>query len=57
MGETCGQKALTILRGDKSEAGNLTPVKRVHYATNQKVAEHMKLEIPEKVLREASQVY
>jgi putative ABC transport system substrate-binding protein len=57
VGATCGQKALTIVRGEKPDEGNLMPGKRVLYAINQRAAEHMKLEIPEKVLREASQVY
>jgi putative ABC transport system substrate-binding protein len=57
VGETCGQKALTIVRGEKTDTEAQIPVKRVHYAINQKAAEHMKVEIPEKVLRDATQVY
>lgn len=56
VGERCGEAALKVLQGDKTGAAQLH-LNRVKYAVNLKAAEHMKVEIPETVVREASQVF
>jgi putative ABC transport system substrate-binding protein len=57
LGQQAGEIALRILKGEKPQKIPLEPPRRILYYVNRKTAEHMRIEIPENVLKAASAVY
>lgn len=56
IGEQCGGMALKILRGTPVSAVPPEPARKVVYAVNLKTARHMKLNVPEALVRGAVEI-
>jgi putative ABC transport system substrate-binding protein len=56
MGRQCGELALRMLHGSPAQQAVETP-RKVVYAINLQTAEHMKLELPKTLIREANEIY
>ncbi len=56
IGEQCGQMALKILQSAPVSAVSPEPARKVVYAVNLRTARHMKLNIPEAIVRGAAEV-
>lgn len=57
MGRQCGEMAWKVLQGTPVEAIAPADPRKVVYYVNQKTAAHLKLELPEELLRGARRVY
>jgi putative ABC transport system substrate-binding protein len=57
IGMQCGEIAVKILQGVPVQTIPPTPPRKVIYAVNKKIAEHMKIDIPQDILKNAQQIF
>ena len=57
VGEQSGKMALSVLRGEKPSAIPIQAPRKVGYSLNLRTAEHMKLDLPGKIIAGAEQVF
>lgn len=57
MGQQCGELASKILQGTRAGSIPVVPPRRVLYSINQRSATHLKLDLPERLVREAREVF
>jgi putative ABC transport system substrate-binding protein len=57
LGRQCGEMALQVLRGTPVSALHVEMPRKVVYTLNQKTARHMKVEMPEALVRGAREVF
>jgi putative ABC transport system substrate-binding protein len=57
IGKQCGEIAVKILKGASADEVVPVPPRKIIYSLNRKTADHMKVEIPERLLQNAQEVF
>ncbi len=57
IGVQCGEMALSLLNGVRSNSISPEPPRKVTYSLNLRTAKQMKIKLSEKIIREASQIF
>ncbi len=57
MGAQCGEMALQILNGTRPENVPPAPPRMVLYSINMNTVEHLKIELPEEIIKKARKIY
>lgn len=57
IGKQCGEIVIKILQGASADEVAPVPPRRIIYSLNRKTADHMKVEIPERLLQNAQEVF
>ena len=57
IGKQCGEIAVKILKGASADEVAPAPPRRIIYSLNRKTADHMRVEIPDRLLQNAQEVF